>query len=191
MNEYGEYGNETSKVYPGTLRGYRWWNRSAYLPAFALVGIGMGRRYQWRTESVAVCRHASPEETFYRATDPGVVVDPILVRKYREMGITVDKLVHGRSPDPGCECGFYAFYRPEEARNQRGAYFGVIEASGTIIPGTKGFRAERARIAAVSIPWWSLDNNEKDEFRETYPSVEVFSYIGDLLAAYPPQESPV
>lgn len=51
----------------------------------------------------------------------------------------------------GCTCGFYAYYRADPyARSQRVS--GVIEGYGRVVLGTKGFRAERARILALLLP---------------------------------------
>lgn len=55
------------------------------------------------------------------------------------------------SPQSDCTCGFYAHYLPLESYayyNNR--VYGVIEASGRILMGTKGFRAEKARIVALA-----------------------------------------
>lgn len=54
------------------------------------------------------------------------------------------------SPDPGCQCGIYAHYLPLESYTNRYGVFGVVEASGRILMGTKGFRAEKAKIVALA-----------------------------------------
>lgn len=76
---------------------------------------------------------------------------------------------HGESPAQWCKCGFYAWYKASEAvRNHgRGDFglwnasllsptsvliFGAIAASGRIIPGTTGFRAEKARLLGLMVP---------------------------------------
>lgn len=73
------------------------------------------------------------------------------------------------APDAGCRCGFYGFYTPELAFNEesygleskRGLIFGVVEFSGRIIMGNRGFRAERAELIAV-----------EDRYADTYVSEE-------------------
>lgn len=54
------------------------------------------------------------------------------------------------SPDMDCTCGIYAHYLPLESYERTYNVFGVIEASGRIFMGTKGFRAEKAKIVALS-----------------------------------------
>lgn len=54
------------------------------------------------------------------------------------------------SPDPDCVCGIYAHYLPLESYSSRYGVFGVVEASGRILMGTKGFRAEKAKIVALA-----------------------------------------
>lgn len=54
------------------------------------------------------------------------------------------------SPDMDCSCGIYAHYLPLESYERTYNIFGVIEASGRILMGTKGFRAEKAKIVALS-----------------------------------------
>lgn len=56
-----------------------------------------------------------------------------------------------RSPDQNCTCGVYAHYLPLESyEKKRNSIFGVVEASGKILMGTKGFRAEKARVVALA-----------------------------------------
>lgn len=54
------------------------------------------------------------------------------------------------SPEINCSCGIYAHYLPLESYERGHNVFGVIEASGKILLGTKGFRAEKAKIVALS-----------------------------------------
>lgn len=58
-----------------------------------------------------------------------------------------------RAPRPGCTCGIYAGYTPEDVRGSKPDsdfhILGVIKASGIIIPGNSGFKTQRARIVAL------------------------------------------
>jgi len=56
---------------------------------------------------------------------------------------------HG-SPRENCTCGIYAHYLPLESYDRKDNVFGTVEASGKIIMGTKGFRAEKVRITSLS-----------------------------------------
>jgi hypothetical protein len=53
------------------------------------------------------------------------------------------------APQPGCNCGIYGWYAPDDTGMVDARVFGAIQASGLILMGERGFRAERARIAAV------------------------------------------
>ena len=64
----------------------------------------------------------------------------------------VDVAEEHRSPAPWCECGIYGWYQPNDtAMLDPGPFgvFGVIQASGLVLMGDSGFRAERAEIVAV------------------------------------------
>lgn len=55
------------------------------------------------------------------------------------------------SPDISCTCGVYAHYLPLESyEKQRNSIFGVVECSGKLLMGTKGFRAEKAKVVALA-----------------------------------------
>lgn len=60
------------------------------------------------------------------------------------------------APDGDCECGYYAYsdteQRTEYERRTSPNVHGVIEASGRVIHGTKGVRAEKMRVVAVVDP---------------------------------------
>lgn len=72
----------------------------------------------------------------------------------------IDSPEKHRSPDLDCTCGIYAHYLPIESyERQNSNVFGVVEASGKILMGTKGFRAEKVKILALSSlggcsPWF-------------------------------------
>lgn len=56
-----------------------------------------------------------------------------------------------KSPEISCYCGIYAHYLPLESYTRNySSVFGVIEASGKILMGTKGYRAEKAKILALA-----------------------------------------
>lgn len=97
----------------------------------------------------------------------------------RFMGTTIN----GPHPAPlsNCTCGFYACYHPDLAPYPA---TGVVEMSGRVILGTRGMRAEKARIVAHLAMW--------DEFaplrEKLYPEVKWFGDTQDMLAEFPPQD---
>jgi hypothetical protein len=57
-----------------------------------------------------------------------------------------------RYPMTDCACGFYAFYKDNNEYASKHRISGVIEGYGQTVIGTKGFRAEKAKIVALHIP---------------------------------------
>ena len=53
------------------------------------------------------------------------------------------------SPSILCTCGIYAWYAPDDAGMLSARVFGVVEASGLVLMGDSGFRAQQVRIVAV------------------------------------------
>lgn len=68
--------------------------------------------------------------------------------------VYVKKAHLSSAPDRNCVCGFYASYNPRTLINSPGCslYYdtpyvlGVVEASGRVVMGSKGFRSEKMRI---------------------------------------------
>jgi hypothetical protein len=92
-----------------------------------------------------------------------------------------------KSPDQDCSCGVYAHYLPLESyEKQKHSIFGVVEASGKILMGTKGFRAEKARVVALAgygaCNQW-FENTEKT--RGVYPE-DVVDFCTSIGVPYFP-----
>lgn len=91
-----------------------------------------------------------------------------------------------RAPDPECTCGFYAY----SAEKWAGEYpyarsvLGVISCWGRIITGTRGLRAEFARIDAL---WLgpAVPADLVEAVRATYPDVQLYERREDLLREHP------
>lgn len=88
-----------------------------------------------------------------------------------------------------CECGFYAYFdgsNEYEARATQ-AVVGIIEGYGHVVAGSRGFRAEKARIVALvaskaaSLPlrksWERVEHN--------YSPVPVFRSAKKAVADFP------
>ena len=90
-----------------------------------------------------------------------------------------------RSPAPSCECGIYAWYRPDDSlAMDAGVYgaFGVIQASGLVLMGDHGFRAEHAQVVAV-VTW-----NKRIAAACEAAGIAVYRRRRDLLRDYPPDD---
>jgi len=144
----------------GTLRGYRKWlalrsvpEQSDLLP-LASVAI---RDVVWSETLSARCL-ASGVEYF-------------------------DASYAHRAPERACRCGIYAWYQPGDPNmTGTGGVFGVIEASGLIFMGTRGFRAEHARIVAV------LAYGPRARRACARARIAVYRRYRRLVADYPPQD---
>lgn len=126
MNKYGE-----DLVFPGTLRGYRTWILDEYYyPHLRAMGSS---EYGWeKGVNKAECIYKT--KSFFK--QPGMVE-------------------HENAPDATCSCGFYATHTPELAIDDPICWsprtvFGVVEATGKILIGKNGLRAEKAKIVALS-----------------------------------------
>lgn len=61
-----------------------------------------------------------------------------------------------------CTCGFYAYHSVRQAKASgfglgSTSVLAVIEASGICLVGPEGFRAQKARVAAICLPPWRPD----------------------------------
>lgn len=101
-----------------------------------------------------------------------------------------------KSPDVDCTCGIYAHYLPMESYSiGPAAVLGVVEASGKIVMGTKGFRAEKMKILALA---GIGTTNKWFEFIETFDAcipvlekyceplgIDMFTDVREMKAKYP------
>jgi hypothetical protein len=136
----------------GRLRGYRAW-RGVSLGG-QLLSTGMS--YLWRKDA-----HTEPEVASC---------------------LTYLDEVHP-APDARCRCGIYGWYDPADERIPHpaasGSVFGVVQATGRVILGTHGFRAEKAQVLAVTAD----DPEQREHLRAA--GYRVFDTRDELLAAYP------
>jgi len=87
---------------------------------------------------------------------------------------------------PECDCGFYAFGSAEAARRYRNSRYvqAVVACWGSVVAGTLGVRAERARIEAIWLgpgaPTWLVKR-----VGLTYPSARIYLDRTEMLAEHP------
>jgi hypothetical protein len=89
-------------------------------------------------------------------------------------------------PDPGCECGFYAYGTEAAASHNRHTRYvqAVVSCWGNVIAGTHGIRAEHARIDAIWLnpnvaPW------THKRVAAHYPSARIYTDRCAMLAEHP------
>jgi hypothetical protein len=90
-------------------------------------------------------------------------------------------------PDPDCTCGFYAYADETGALDYPNArhVLAVISCWGGVIAGTRGIRAQHARIDAI---WMSrmVPPELSAMVAARYGRTEVFADKREMLSAYPP-----
>jgi hypothetical protein len=93
------------------------------------------------------------------------------------------------APEPGCTCGFYAFAGEQAAAEYPNArhVLAVVACWGHVIAGTRGIRAEHARIEAI---WMSatVPPDLANLVRTRYPATFVYADRSAMLAEHPPTD---
>jgi len=149
----------------GTLRGYRAWrpvNRWTRVPDGSLPLASVTQpQVVWPPTLSARC--TPPESWSFRCPPPEVPA-----------GHT--------SPSIHCSCGIYAWYDPDDAGMLSARVFGVVQASGLVLMGDRGFRAQRAQIVAV------VTRNHRIASACTAAGVAVYRRRRELLDDYPRDE---
>ena len=90
-------------------------------------------------------------------------------------------------PEPDCTCGYYAYATDAGAAEHPHArhVLAVVACWGKVIAGTRGIRAEQARIEAL----WVSETVPRDlaaSVATRYPTTAVYSDKCAMLAAHPP-----
>ncbi len=101
--------------------------------------------------------------------------------------------VEAPSPKPAhdlvsltCSCGFWAYFDGTNAYKDTVSVTGIIEGYGRVVAGTRGFRAEKARIVALVRPGAKhVDALRFAKVEHVYPDVPVYDRRVDALAAHP------
>lgn len=92
-------------------------------------------------------------------------------------------------PGRECQCGFYGTREPVSSWTLSHSYVsGVVEVYGRVIIGTRGVRAQKARIVAACInPTYVSGSHLPDQLMERYSSVDWMSSAAEVFDKYPPQ----
>ncbi len=90
-----------------------------------------------------------------------------------------------------CTHGYYGFFE-KDTYNAYGSAVtlnGIVEAYGEVVIGTKGFRADKARIVALSIEphegVWRLEPVVADRLKANYPAAAFFGSTLAMLSEFP------
>jgi hypothetical protein len=146
----------------GTLRGYRAWRPVNRWMRVADGSLPLASVTQpqviWTPTLSARC--IPPDSWAFRCPPPEVAA-----------GHT--------SPSIQCSCGIYAWYDPDDAGMLSARVFGVVQASGLVLMGDRGFRAQRSRIVAV------VTRNRRIASACTAAGIAVYRRRRELLDDYP------
>jgi len=158
-------GDAGRALVPGTLRGYRTWRflrRRAQVPDDSLPLTSVSRRcVVWRPKLTARCRRSD-----------------VAVRTQEASTLDGDH----PAPQVGCGCGIYGWYSPSDTGMVSARVFGVVEASGLILMGERGFRAETVKILAV------VTRNRRVAAACAGAGISVYRRRRDLVRDYPPED---
>jgi hypothetical protein len=157
-------GDSGRTLVAGSLRGYRTWRlqrRRAPLCDGSLPLTSVTRRVVWTPTLTACC---TPKGTANQG--PG------------------SSTLEGdhQAPTVGCRCGIYGWYDPADTGMVSARVFGVIEASGLVLMGERGFRAERTRVVAV------VTRNRRLAAVCDRAGIAVYRRRRDLVRDYPPED---
>jgi hypothetical protein len=91
-------------------------------------------------------------------------------------------------PHPDCDCGVYAFWRPEPTPVGGSIVVcGVMLGLGRTIIGTRGFRSQRGKIIALARPDGPFPFGDSlEHVLAASFDAPVYPDIGQMLAAHPP-----
>jgi hypothetical protein len=163
-------GDAGRALVPGSLRGYRTWRlighrAGAKLADGALPLTSVSRRnVRWARTLVARCEPADPGV-------PGPAPAP-----------SSGEADH-HAPAAGCVCGIYGWYDPKDTYMTDARVFGVVEASGLVVMGERGFRAEKATITAVAT------RNRRLAAACERAGVATYRRRRDLVRDHPPEDT--
>lgn len=179
------------QLVPAALRGYRTWD--LHPPTGALASTGMPN--VWGLEFELARSLETAQRSWMGSGDTATTAHlfgklaskPEVARCMRNMGCLCGMCTPSppshEAPGAGCTCGIYGWYSPADTRIVSARIFGAIQASGRVILGTHGFRAERAEVLALA----SSGHDQVDRTLRTL-GYQVMSDRGALLEQYPPQD---
>lgn len=92
----------------------------------------------------------------------------------------------GHRFDPACQCGFWAY--DEAGFTPHGSVVGVIEGYGKVTVGTKGFRAEKARIVGLCENGTEGKRHSRSvlsRLATLYPDAAWYQDTDEMIGAHP------
>lgn len=146
-----DFSAVNTEMVPGVLRGYRTW--------------------RCVEDKLVACN-------FPVSWPPGIMEATHFDNGYRSWPVAHSDGVCRGIAAKDCSCGIYAVHNPEDV-DTRGWVFGSIKAYGKVTLGTRGFRAAKAEIEAIT----GLNGTD---FIGTLYKVPVYKDVDQLLEKFPP-----
>jgi len=176
------FSSAEPRFVPATLRGFRQW----------LVGLKQSSYFMERLSLSGSSITGTKE----------VQLMSLNMVQWQGNHLTADcpykERKHSAVPPPytDCTCGIYAlnFQDDWEIASTAGYPYryisGVIKASGKVVFGQLGFRAQHAEIEAVHIPApvYYEDHLVRETFKQQFPEILVFSSLESMYEQYPPDD---
>lgn len=183
-------------VVPAAVRGYRSWVieetglsprqlpahlNAAFDAVYINAGLSPVRRPDYVLQSLAWDITWNPDLRVQTAT---------CVASHRRLShLNYHNIREEYSPPVRhCSCGFYGWYNMRHVAGGGNRITGVVEASGRVILGTKGFRAEKVQLLALcseELRW--RDRRKAKRLGEIY-DVPLYRRTADMLSDFPPQD---
>jgi len=157
------------------------------------------------TENIAVCLarpvYADPYASTIVGTNAWSVTGSITASTTRGRMGTKQNIA---DPEPehqmkGCGCGFYAYYDGSNDYGVQAPVVGIVEGYGEVIVGTRGFRAQKAKIVALHFPEKDYDpdmgvqplnKTARARIAHNYQDIPQFEDYEMMVEAFPPMGGP-
>lgn len=155
----------------GSVKGARSWNIDKL---GRLIGVTYPQVWV-PGENHAACRKTDPFSIRY-------TVNP------STMKIERDSSEDRPTPDHGmdtCGHGFYGYYEGSNDYGSEARVSGVVEAYGETVIGTRGFRAMKARILALTFGD-DVTEAQRKLVARNYPDAVIYETFDAMVAAVPP-----
>lgn len=91
------------------------------------------------------------------------------------------------APDERCECGIYGLWSIDNPSSYEAYVFGnmpiitVVKATGKVLIGTKGFRAQNVEISGAALDLQFFTQKPTDSMPWVYSSILRGTYLSDSL----------
>jgi hypothetical protein len=201
MSEFDGVEPSESRFIPSTLRGFRQWRLKLNGSSVSLHSLNgtMWPDAQLKAECQVVKQrfyprvvsHGEPAEEFKFFDTASLLPASIKLEDNKDYEVVSTSHL-SRAPVKRCTCGIYclSFHGDWDAYPDPSLLSGVVSCGGRVQFGTVGFKAQEAKVEAVTIPFPDNDTQYaiREAFKAQYPQVIVFSDRNMMNRQYPPDD---